>query len=292
MTSAGSHTVCHIATSAPAATAPSITTQPISHAVTMGQSATYSVVALGTPTLTYQWKKNGIALIGANFASYTTTAAAASDNAAQFTVVVSNASGSVTSNPALLTVSAAASLLLNSSSSRLDFGTVTVASSGTQNVTLTNTGNSNVTISQVMVAGAGFNSTAANGLILSTGKSTTITSTFAPSLSGAAIGKITVSSDASNSPTIISLSGTGVAAASHSVTLSWAAGSVGVSGYHAYYSTVSGGPFIRMTSGPLSVPSYKDSSVQSGQTYYYVVTTVDSFNRESPYSSEVTANVP
>ena len=87
---------------------PSITTQPASRAVNAGQTATFSVAATGTGTLTYQWKKNGAAISGATSASYTTPATVASDNGASFTVTVTGASGSVTSNAATLTVNAPA----------------------------------------------------------------------------------------------------------------------------------------------------------------------------------------
>ncbi|HEV2523141.1 MAG TPA: choice-of-anchor D domain-containing protein, partial [Candidatus Acidoferrales bacterium] len=43
----------------------SITTQPASQSVTAGQTATFSVVATGSGTLTYQWKKNGAVISGA-----------------------------------------------------------------------------------------------------------------------------------------------------------------------------------------------------------------------------------
>jgi fibronectin type 3 domain-containing protein len=38
--------------------------------------------------------------------------------------------------------------------------------------------------------------------------------------------------------------------------------------------------------------SYADSTVQSGTTYYYVVTSVGTDSVESPYSNQVTAIVP
>jgi Abnormal spindle-like microcephaly-assoc'd, ASPM-SPD-2-Hydin len=183
-------------------------------------------------------------------------------------------------------------LLLNSSVSTLSFGSVAVSSSSVQNVTLTNAGRAKVTISQVLVAGAGFNSTGgSSGLILEPGQSSTLTSTFAPSASGVATGKITVSSNASNSPVSILLSGTGAALSAHSVILSWT-GDSGIAAYNAYSSPASGGPFVRLTSTPLSSPNYTDTTVQSGRTYYYVVTAVNSSNEESTYSREVTAIVP
>jgi PKD repeat protein len=85
-------------------TAPVITTQPANQTVAAGQTATFSVVASGTAPLTYQWKKNGVAISGAISASYTTPSTTASDNGATFVCVVSNAVGIATSNPATLTV--------------------------------------------------------------------------------------------------------------------------------------------------------------------------------------------
>jgi acid phosphatase len=84
--------------------APTITTQPASQTVTVGQTATFTVAATGTAPLSYQWRKNGTAISGATSSSYTTLATTSSDNGAQFTVVVSNSAGSATSNTATLTV--------------------------------------------------------------------------------------------------------------------------------------------------------------------------------------------
>ena len=193
---------------------------------------------------------------------------------------------------AVTTTSAAATLLLNSSVSSLNFGNVNVSSSSAQNITMTNAGNSSVTIAQVMVAGAGFNSTGASGMTLAPGQTTTLTSTFAPSASGAATGKVTVSSNATNSPASISLSGMGVTATTHTVALSWAPAVTGVTGFRTYVSMVSGGPYVEMGSVPSTTPAYTDSSVQSGQTYFYVVTAIDASNNDSLYSSEVAAIVP
>src|SRR5207302_558524 len=88
--------------------APSITTQPANQTVTAGQTATFTVVAAGTPPLSYQWKKNGTAISGAASSSYTTPATTSADNGSQFTVTVSNTAGSVTSNAATLTVNSTA----------------------------------------------------------------------------------------------------------------------------------------------------------------------------------------
>jgi hypothetical protein len=88
-------------------TKPSITTQPANQTVTVGQTATFSVVAAGTAPLTYQWQKGTTAISGATSASYTTPATASTDSGSQFKVVVTNSAGSATSNAATLTVNAA-----------------------------------------------------------------------------------------------------------------------------------------------------------------------------------------
>ncbi len=87
--------------------APAITSQPSDASITVGQTATFTVVATGTAPLAYQWSRNGTAVSGATAASYTTPAASAADNGATFTVLVSNSAGSIVSRSARLTVSAA-----------------------------------------------------------------------------------------------------------------------------------------------------------------------------------------
>ena len=88
----------------PTATAPSITAQPAELSVVAPNPASFSVTATGTAPLTYQWKKDGMDISGANSSSYTTPGTAIGDKTAVFTVVVSNSVKSVTSNPATLTV--------------------------------------------------------------------------------------------------------------------------------------------------------------------------------------------
>jgi hypothetical protein len=89
------------------AAAPSIITQPANQTVSAGQTATFSVMALGTTPFTYQWQKGTTSLTGATSASYTTPATTISDSGSQYSVVVSNAIGNATSNAATLTVNPA-----------------------------------------------------------------------------------------------------------------------------------------------------------------------------------------
>ena len=85
---------------------PAISGQPQSQTVQEGTTATFSVIASGTGTLSYQWTKNGVAISGATGASYTTPAAIVADSGEAFTVVVTGPTGQVTSNAAVLTVTA------------------------------------------------------------------------------------------------------------------------------------------------------------------------------------------
>jgi hypothetical protein len=86
-------------------TAPAISTQPSNQAASVGQTATFSVVATGTSPLSYQWQKNGANISGGTSSSYTTPATTTADNDATFRVGISNSAGTVTSSSATLTVS-------------------------------------------------------------------------------------------------------------------------------------------------------------------------------------------
>ena len=83
---------------------PSITSEPKSQTVMLGQSATFTVTADEGEPLIYQWQKNSININGAIYSSYTTPPTSASDNNAHFSVIVSNAAHNITSNVAVLTV--------------------------------------------------------------------------------------------------------------------------------------------------------------------------------------------
>lgn len=271
---------------------PSLTTQPASQTIAAGQTAAFGVTATGDAPLGYQWKRNGANISGATSSSYTTPATATSDNGAQFTVVISNPAGTATSNAATLTVNAA-SLLLSANPASLSFGNVNVGSSSTQSVTFTNSGNANVTISGVSYSGPGFSTSGlSSGQILAPGQAGTLSVTFTPSAAGNVAGAITVTSNSTNSPGAVTLSGFGVQPVSHRTLLSWSRSTSSVVGYQVYTSMVAGGPYTRVSPSPVTTPSYTDTTVQSGKTYYYVVTAVDSNSAESAYSVQASAIIP
>jgi Right handed beta helix region/Immunoglobulin domain len=84
--------------------APTITGQPSSQTVAVGQPALFTVAASGSGPLSYQWLKNGVAIPGATQASYITPPTASGDSGSAFTVTVENHFGKRTSNPTSLTV--------------------------------------------------------------------------------------------------------------------------------------------------------------------------------------------
>ncbi|TXC66782.1 hypothetical protein FSC37_16125 [Piscinibacter aquaticus] len=72
--------------------APAITAQPVARSVTAGSTATFSVSASGS-ALGYQWTRDGVAIAGANAASYTTAVLTEADSGSVYGVVVYNGAG-------------------------------------------------------------------------------------------------------------------------------------------------------------------------------------------------------
>lgn len=184
--------------------------------------------------------------------------------------------------------------VLGLSTTSLSFGSVNVGSSNSLSVALTNNGNANVTISSLGVPNASFTASGVSaGEVLTPNQSVTVTVQFAPSAAGAVSGTVTISSDATNSPASITVSGTGVAATPHTVALAWTASTGTISGYNVYRGTTPSGPYpTKLNSSLVGSVQFTDNTVTSGQTYYYVVTAVDSSNVESTFSNQATAIIP
>ena len=81
---------------------PTITTQPLSQTVTVDQSVVFSVVAVGSSPLHFQWNLNGVN-IGTDSPDYKTSSVQTTD-AGTYTVTVSNVLGNSVSSGAVLTV--------------------------------------------------------------------------------------------------------------------------------------------------------------------------------------------
>jgi len=206
-------------------------------------------------------------------------------------LLIANTSGTL--SLAVSGTGIAASESISVSPTSLSFGNVTVGTSASGSVTLTSSGNASVTIAAVSVSGTGFSVSGNwNGTILNAGQTAPLNMEFTPTAGGNVTGSVTVTSNATNSPTTIALSGTGVVSTSYSVELSWSPSvSSGVTGYNVYRGTVSGGPYSKIDLTPVSGLTYTDTNVQAGP-YYYVVTSLTSSGLESGYSAQVAASVP
>jgi hypothetical protein len=239
----------------------------------------------GMPALPLTINPSGSSTFNVVFAPTT------SGNAIGSISLVSNAPNSPLSI-ALSGTGQTATQLLSANPSSLNFSNVNDGSSSSLTVTLTNNGNSNVTIASATASGTGFSASGAAGTTLTPNQAATVTVTFAPTSAGAATGSLTIASNASNSPTI-TLAGTGVQQTSHTVSVTWTASvSTDVVGYNVYRGTVSGGPYSILDSTPVTADAYSDSTVQGGQTFYYVVRSVDNTGIESVNSTEVQAIIP
>lgn len=83
---------------------PVISKDPAGGAFTAGTNLTLSAKAIGLPNgLTYQWRRGGINIVGANGATYSKAAAESSD-AGSYDLVVTNNFGTATSEVAVVTV--------------------------------------------------------------------------------------------------------------------------------------------------------------------------------------------
>jgi len=126
------------------------------------------------------------------------------------TITVTDDAGNSPQTVALSGTGTAPSVTLSRTS--LSFGGQPLTTtSATQSLTLTNSGTANLTISNI-AASAGFGQTNNCPLspnTLAAGASCTINVTFAPTVSGANAGTVTVTDNASGSPQTVALSGTG-----------------------------------------------------------------------------------
>jgi hypothetical protein len=96
--------------------APTINSQPSASTINVGGSVTLSVTASGTSPITYQWKKDGVDISGANGSSYTIASAKIVDTG-NYTVVATNSVGSATSASTKLTVNELAPVISTQPSS-------------------------------------------------------------------------------------------------------------------------------------------------------------------------------
>jgi len=182
---------------------------------------------------------------------------------------------------------------LSVSPSTIGFGNVTVGGSSSLTGTLT-AGAGALTVSSASWNGQGYSVSGINfPVALTAGQSAHYTVTFSPQISGAASGSISFISDASNFPTMQTLTGMGTQSVPHGVDLAWDPSPSLVLGYNIYRGTTSGGPYpSKLNSSPQPATSFVDNTVLPGTTYYYVATSLDANFVESSYSNQLKMVIP
>jgi len=291
-------------------TSPAISVAPASinfGTVTVGTTSSQSVTVSNTGNASLSVSQAQVTGTGFGVTGATFPMTIAAGGRANFSIsfkpsAASNYSGSITvtsnaaSSPSTIMVGGSGTtqtLQLVVNPTTLAFGNVNVGASSTLDVTLENTGNGNFTVSQGQLSGAGFSASGVgSNLSLSPGQSATLAVMFSPSVAGNASGSVAITSNAPPAPVTVSFTGTGVQTTSHSVALNWTASTSSVIGYNVYRSSLTSGPFVKVNSSLASATNYTDATVQAGQTYFYVVTSVNSQQVESSFSNQVSVAVP
>jgi hypothetical protein len=176
---------------------------------------------------------------------------------------------------------------------RHGFGKVQTGSSHSFNFQLTNSSKRTLKITSDSVQGNEFAiGTFPLPVTVAPGKSVELPVIFTPTTSGREVGSITLANTGQDPQLQLKLAGNGVDDSHHSVALSWEPGDQDFVGFNIYRSTVDGGPYTKINPKLDSSPSFTDSSVQGGLTYYYCATEVDAQGQESAYSNIAEATIP
>lgn len=203
----------------------------------------------------------------------------------------SNASSSSAAESLTGTGTAAATSQLTVSPAVVSFGSVPVGTTQTESITMSASGAA-VTVSSDSSSNSRFIlEGAAFPITIAAGKSLTFNVAFTPTSSGSESGTLSFASNANSASGAESLTGSGTAT-SYTVNLSWNASS-DVAGYNIYRGTSATGSFAKINPNMDASTAYSDSTVVSGQTYYYEATSVNSSGQESARSTPpVVATVP
>jgi fibronectin type 3 domain-containing protein len=133
-------------------------------------------------------------------------------------------------------------------------------------------------------------------LTLQPGQTATLTVQFDPTVSGAAIGAValTTNTNTSAGAAVIALSGTGATAA-YQVDVSWNApidSTDPVAGYDVYRAVSGSSSYELLNSSLDDATSYTDTTVQEGVAYTYYIVSVDASGDQSDPSNLFSVTVP
>jgi hypothetical protein len=276
--------------------------------VTVGSKQSQSVTLTNTGGTTVTVSNASVSGVGFQLSGISTPLTLNASQSAIFTVAFApqatgSASGNLTitsdaTNPDLsMSLSGTGTSAVGQlavSPGTLNLGSVVVGASKSASGTLSASG-ANVTVTAASTNNSVFT---IGGLSLPVtipaGQSTSFSITFSPLTSGTANASLTVASNGQPSTTTESLTGSGTAAPTHTVNLSWnGSTSSGISGYNVYralYANTACGSFSKINSVLTTTTLYTDSNVVDGNSYCYAATAVNSTSQESGYSN-IASNV-
>ncbi len=211
---------------------------------------------------------------GATTASFTATVSSVSTS--QTVTLTASASGAAETFALQLGASVPT---LSIEATSIAFGDVVLNSPATQSLTLSSTGTAAVTVSAATVTGTGFTASGVTfPLTLNSNQTATLSVQFDPTVAGAATGQLTITSNSSTGTSaVVSLNGTGAVAA-YEVNLTWDAPTSSpdpVAGYDVYRSPSGASSYAQLNSSVIAQAAYTDTTVQAGQSYDYIVESVD-----------------
>ena len=228
---------------------------------------------------------------GASSAHFTATVSSVTTSQ---TATLTGSAGGSTKTYALHLKASGPALTLQSTS--VSFGDVTLNTPSTQMVTLTSSGTAPLTIDAGTVTGTGFSiSGVSYPATLDPGKTATLAIEFDPKAAGAGQGTVKLTDNTSTGSATITLSGTGSAASSYAVDLTWDAPSSSgepVVGYDIYRAASGSSSYERLNSGVNAPTSYSDTTVATGAGYQYYVTSVDAAGNQSAPSNTFSLTIP
>jgi hypothetical protein len=179
---------------------------------------------------------------------------------------------------------------VNLNATLISFGSVVVNSPVSQALVVTSSGTAPLAVNSAIVTGAGFSVSGATlPSTLNPGQSLSLDVQFDPTTATSYSGKLSIGTNASNP--VVALIGTGT---SFEVDVSWSApadSSDPVVGYIVYRALSGTTSFQRLNANIDTLTTYKDPSVQAGESYQYYVTSVDAQGVESAPSSTFSVTV-
>jgi len=197
-------------------------------------------------------------------------------------------SGPAMAIPLTGTGSSATSGSLTITPAKLSFGSVMLGETGMQTAVLSAVGTS-VTISSAASSSGQFTLPGATfPVTIAAGQSLQVNVAFTPTAAGNASGKLSFSSNASDSQASEQVAGTGTAP---QVSLAWSPSTSQVEGYNVYRGAAPGS-YTKINANLDANTSFTDTTVKAGTTYYYAATAVNSSGQESTYSAPVEVQVP